>query len=74
MLGPSKPVPRIGAQAVIVHFGGRAEQVTIVGVEDDGRRILVSATGGGRSAFTLRRATAAFVEDGQQHAPRLRLL
>jgi hypothetical protein len=74
MLGPTKPMPRVGARAVIAHFGGRAEPVTIVGVEDGGRRLVVSGESGERSEFTLRRATAAFVAVGEQHAPRLRLL
>ncbi|MGI8803701.1 MAG: hypothetical protein ACR2KV_16310 [Solirubrobacteraceae bacterium] len=74
MLGPTKPYPRVGAQAVIAHFGGRSEPVTIVGVEDGGRRVVVSADGGERHEFTLRRATAAFVAAGEQHAPRLRLI
>lgn len=73
MLGPTKPVPRVGAPAVIAHFGGPTEAVTIVGVEDDGRRVVVSAGDGRRQEFTLRRATAAFVLAGEQHAPRLRL-
>ncbi len=74
MLGPSKPVPRLGAPAVIAHFGGRAEIVTIVGIEDGGRRLVVGGADGARREFTLRRATAAFVAAGEQHAPRLRLL
>ncbi len=74
MLGPSKPFPRLGDRAVIAHFGGRSEPVTIVAVEEGGRRLVVSGADGARAEFTLRRATAAFVQAGEQHAPRLRLL
>jgi hypothetical protein len=63
----------VGAPAAIVHFGGLSEPVTIVGVEDGGRRLVVAAAGEHRE-FTLRRATAAYVEAGEQHAPRLRLI
>jgi hypothetical protein len=73
VLGPTKPFPRLGDRALIAHFGGPSEAVTIVGVDDDGRRLTVCAAGGERHEFTLRRATAAFVLAGQQHAPRLRL-
>jgi hypothetical protein len=73
VLGPTKPFPRVGAPALIAHFGGPTEAVTIVGVEDDGRRVVVSSGDGRHHEFTLRRATAAFVLAGEQHAPRLRL-
>lgn len=73
MLGPTKPFPRLGDRASIAHFGGRSEPVTIVGIEDGGRRLVVSGAGGAERVFTLRRATAAFVAAGEQHAPRLRL-
>jgi hypothetical protein len=71
---PSKPFPRVGGAASIAHFGGRAEQVTIVAVEDHGRRLVVRDEQGALHEFTLRRATAAFVLAGEQAAPRLRLL
>ena len=73
MLGPTKPFPRVGDGAAIAHFGGRSEPATIVGVEDDGRRLVVADAVGARYEFTLRKATAAFVQAGEQHAPRLRL-
>jgi hypothetical protein len=71
VLGPTKPFPRLGGRALIAHFGGPSEAVTIVGVEDGGRRIVVTDGAGEQYEFTLRRATAAFVQAGQQHAPRL---
>jgi hypothetical protein len=74
LLGPTKPFPRVGARAVIAHFGGRSEPVVVVGVEDDGRRLLVSGPDARPREFTLRRSTAAFVLAGEQHAPRLRLI
>ncbi|MDQ1422484.1 MAG: hypothetical protein QOJ52_4446 [Acidimicrobiaceae bacterium] len=73
MLGPTKPFPRLGDRALIAHFGGQPEPVTVVGVDDDGRRLTVCDAGGEQHEFTLRRATAAFVLAGEQHAPRLRL-
>ncbi len=73
MLGPTKPFPRVGAPAVIAHFGGAPEPVTIVEVADGGRLLVVAGASGLPQEFTLRRATAAFVAAGQQHAPRLRL-
>jgi hypothetical protein len=68
---PSRALPAVGASASIRHFGGDAEAVTIVELRDGGRVIVVAVVGGGRREFTLRRATAAFVERGQQHSPRL---
>lgn len=74
MLGPTKPPPQIGAAAWIRHFGGGPEErVTIVEIQEEGRRLLVEDTQGARHAFTLRRATAAFVLEGEQTSPRLRL-
>jgi hypothetical protein len=74
VLGPTKPFPRVGARALVAHFGGQSEPVTIVGIADGGRRLTVAGAAGERQEFTLRRATAAYVAAGQQHAPRLRLL
>jgi hypothetical protein len=41
MLGPSRPLPRVGAPARIKHFGGGVEDAIVVAVEDDGRRVSV---------------------------------
>lgn len=68
---PSRALPVVGATASIRHFGGDAEAVTIVEVREGGRAIVVAAAGGERREFTLRRATAVFVERGRQHSPRL---
>lgn len=73
MLRPTKPVPRVGASASISHFGGRVEEAVILAVEDEGRRLVVRGSGLETHMFTLRRATAAYVLLGEQHAPRLRL-
>lgn len=73
MLGPTKPLPRVGSAASIAHFGGRAEAATIVAVQAAGRTLVVRDEGGTLREFTLRRATAAFVLAGQQHSPRLRV-
>jgi hypothetical protein len=73
MLRPTKPLPRIGARAAIRHFGGQEEAVTVIAVRDDGRVVEVEDAAGTRHSFSLRRATAAFVLTGEQHAPRLLL-
>jgi hypothetical protein len=74
MLGPTKPQPRIGSPAWIRHFGGGAEEpATVVEVLEEGRRLIVQDGVGTRHAFTLRRATAAFILEGAQSSPRLRL-
>ncbi len=68
---PTRALPAIGASARIWHFGGESEPVTIVELREDGRAIVVASAGGEQREFTLRRATAAFVARGEQHAPRL---
>ncbi|MGI8557355.1 MAG: hypothetical protein ACR2ND_03430 [Solirubrobacteraceae bacterium] len=73
MLRPTKPVPIVGASASISHFGGDSERAVILAVEDDGRRLVVRDSLAATHEFTLRRATAAYVLRGEQHAPRLRL-
>jgi hypothetical protein len=70
---PTRPAPAVGAPARVWHFGGEPEPVTVVEVRDDGRRVVVAGADGRRRIFTLRRATAAFVADGEQHSPRLEL-
>ncbi len=74
MLGPSRPVPRVGAQARVTHFGGGYERGTVVAIADDGRRVEVLCEGGETLAFVLNPATARFVAAGGAHGPRLELL
>jgi hypothetical protein len=68
---PTRAMPALGAPARVWHFGGEAEVVTIVELREGGRCVVVAGADGERREFTLRRATAAFVARGHQHAPRL---
>lgn len=70
---PSRPLPVPGTSALVWHFGGEAEPVTIVEVRDGGRTVVVSGRDGAPREFTLRRATAAFIERGAQNGPQLKL-
>jgi len=74
MLGPSRPLPRVGARARIMHFGGGHERATIVAVHDDGRRLEVRDQAGDLLEFALNPATARFVLAGSSHGARLELL
>jgi hypothetical protein len=74
MLGPSRPVPRVGAKARIVHFGGSFERGTVLAVREHGRRLEVLAEGGELLEFVLSPATARFVSADSAHGPRLELL
>ena len=74
MLGPSRPLPRVGARARIAHFGGGFERGTVVSVREHGRRLDVSCEGGEVLEFVLSPATARFVFAGGSHGPRLELL
>jgi hypothetical protein len=74
MLGPTRPLPRIGASARIKHFGGGFEQGTIVAVHDDGSRLSVEGEDGESYEFVLSPANARFVSAGDAHGPRLELL
>jgi hypothetical protein len=74
MLGPSRPVPRVGARARIAHFGGGYEQGSVVAVTDEGRRVSVRGEGGEVLEFVLSPATARFVAVEGAHGPRLELL
>jgi hypothetical protein len=87
MLGPTRPVPHIGAAARVKHFGGGSERATVVAVHDEGRGVTVrTLTGtphdGGQAGgsdgelyeFTLSPANARFVFAGGAHGPRLELL
>jgi hypothetical protein len=74
MLGPSRPLPQVGARAQIRHFGGGSEAGTVVAVEDDGRRLRVRGSDGELHEFVLSPANARFVSAGDAHGPRLELL
>lgn len=73
MLGPSRPVPRVGARARIAHFGGGYEQGTIVAVAEEGRRLSVRGEDGEVLEFVLSPASARFIAAGVAHGPRLEL-
>ena len=74
MLGPSRPVPRVGARARIAHFGGGFEPGVVVAVREEGRRLEVRDEGGEVLEFVLSPATARFVAAGGGQGPRLKLL
>jgi hypothetical protein len=74
MLGPSRPVPRVGARARVAHFGGGFERGTVVALSEDARRVEVRCEGGETLAFVLSPATARFVSADGAHGPRLELL
>jgi hypothetical protein len=73
-LGPSRPVPRIGARARVAHFGGGFEAAVVIGVRDEGRALEVRCEEGERLEFELSPATARFVAAGSSHGARLELL
>jgi hypothetical protein len=74
MLGPSRPLPRVGVRVRIAHFGGDFEQGTIVAVHEEGRRVQVRGESGERHEFVLSPATARFVSAASAQGPRLELL
>jgi hypothetical protein len=74
MLGPSRPLPRVGGRVRIVHFGGQQEPGTILAVDDEGRRVRVRGEGDELREFVLSPATARFVSVGGAQGPRLELL
>jgi len=74
VLGPSRPLPRVGSRARIARFGGGFERATIVAVEDDGRLVRVRSEGGETLEFALNRASARFLQAGATVGPRLELL
>jgi hypothetical protein len=71
MLGPSRPLPLVGAKVRIIHFGGGFEPGTIVSVREQGRRLQVRGEEGERHEFVLSPATARFVSAASAHGPRL---
>lgn len=70
---PSRPLPRAGAPARILHFGGEVQRATVVRVLEEGRRLEVRAEDGEALEFVLSPATARFVAAGDGHGPRLEL-
>jgi hypothetical protein len=74
MLGPTRPLPRVGAKARIAHFGGSSEEVTVVAVHEQGRSLEVRCESGETLEFALSAATARFVLAGASQGPRLELL
>lgn len=74
MLGPSRPLPRVGAPARIKHFGGLSERGTVIALDDEGRRLHVRDEAGELHEFLLNLANARFVSAGDAHGPRLELL
>ncbi len=71
---PSRPLPRVGAPARIVHFGGAVERARVVSIEDGGRCVEVVGEHGETLRFELNRATARFQLAGGAGGPRLELL
>jgi hypothetical protein len=74
MLGPSRQLPRAGAQARIAHFGGGFERGVVIAVHEEGRRLEVRGEGGEVLEFVLSPATARFVAAGGGYGPRLELV
>jgi hypothetical protein len=74
MLGPTRPLPRIGAPARIKHFGGGVEHGVVVAVRDSGSRLSVEGEDGESYEFVLSPASARFVTAGNAHGPRLELV
>jgi hypothetical protein len=74
MLGPSRPLPRVGALARIKHFGGGSEDGTILAVHEDGRRLSVRGEDGELYEFVLNPSSARFLTAGDAHGPRLELV
>jgi hypothetical protein len=58
----------------VKHFGGSAEQGTIVAVHEEGARVSVEGADGELYEFVLSPANARFVSAGDAHGPRLELL
>lgn len=71
---PSRPLPRVGVRARIVHFGGAVEYGVVAAVQDDGRRLRVRDEAGQVLDYALNPATARFVLAGDARGPRLELL
>lgn len=74
MLGPTRPLPTVGAPTHIKHFGGGVERGTVVAVHEEGSRVSVEGEDGEPYEFVLSPASARFVSVGDAHGPRLELL
>ncbi len=74
MIGPTRPIPRVGGHARIKHFGGTVERGTVVALYEDGARLSVEGEDGELYEFVLSRASARFVSIDDAHGPRLELL
>lgn len=74
MLGPSRPLPRVGRPVRVKHFGGGSESGTILAIGEEGRRVTVRSQDGELYEFVLSPANARFVSAGDAHGPRLELL
>lgn len=74
MLGPSRPLPRLGGRARLTYFGGGAEMGIVVAVHEDGARLSVEGEDGELYEFVLSQKNARFVLAGDAHGPRLELL
>jgi hypothetical protein len=66
-------VPRVGALARIVHFGGGVERGLVLAVHEGGRRLEVRDEAGRVLEYVLSQATARFVLAGDARGPRLAL-
>jgi hypothetical protein len=67
-------MPHVGGRARIAHFGGSFEDVVVVAVHDDGRRLEVRDEVGEVLEFVLNPATARFLASGSGFGARLELL
>jgi hypothetical protein len=74
MIGPSRPLPRVGGHVRIKHFGGSVELGTILAVREEGARLSVEGEDGHLYEFVLNPASARFVSAGDAHGPRLELV
>lgn len=67
-------MPRVGARARVAHFGGSFQDVVVLAVHDDGRRLEVRDALGEVVEFVLNPATARFLAAGSGYGARLELL
>lgn len=74
VLGPSRPLPRVGGHVRIKHFGGGMELGVVVAVHEEGARVSVEGEDGELYEFVLSPANARFVSAGNAHGPRLEIL
>lgn len=74
MLGPTRPLPKMGARARICHFSGEVELCVVSGVCEGGRRVIVTCESGELLEFVLNPATAKFVVADDAHGASMELL